>query len=314
MGQELVAPDLATHEVCAGVVAPHARTRSRIQPRSGPTQASGAPSGTAGPWGRREDQGRSGHVHRAEHRRRTRRPARRGGRSAERADPGEHDAHREQQGALVAVGRRSGARARRPRASAVPNSGSDGYPAPLRSRNTSMPPKSRRATRTAAIATARRATARRAGPGRGRGPRGRGSAAPRALPAEPARAPGELEQRLVEGGRAEVRPQAVGEHELGVGGLPDEEVADPLLAAGADDEVGVRQAARVQRLADRPLVDLVGRDARGGDRPERVDELRPARVVPRDVEVEPGARRGAVEGPSIVGGSPPAARPAAPGA
>ena len=41
----------------------------------------------------------------------------------------------------------------------------------------------------------------------------------------------------------------------------------------------------------------VGRDARGGDRPERVDELRPARVVPRDVEVEPGARRGAVEGP-----------------
>ena len=82
------------------------------------------------------------------------------------------------------------------------------------------------------------------------------------------------------------------EHELGVGGLPDQEVADPLLAAGPDHEVRVRQAGRVQRVADRPLVDLRRRamPARG-DPPERVHELGPAGVVQGDVELEPGRRR-----------------------
>src|SRR5262245_14381988 len=115
------------------------------------------------------------------------------------------------------------------------------------------------------------------------------------LPTVPARPPCELEQRGVERVGTEVGPQAVGEHELRVGRLPDEEVADPLLAAGPDDEVGVGQAARVQGLADRPLVDVLGRDAGGGDAPERVHELGAAGVVPRDVEVEARAARGPVE-------------------
>ena len=106
---------------------------------------------------------------------------------------------------------------------------------------------------------------------------------------------GELEQRGVERVRAEVRPQRVAEVELGVGGLPDQEVGQALLAAGPDDEVRVGQAGRVQGRADRALVDLVGRDAARGESPERVDELGPAGVVEGDVEQQPLAAGGRVE-------------------
>ena len=43
--------------------------------------------------------------------------------------------------------------------------------------------------------------------------------------------------RIVERARVEVGPQQVGEIQLGVGELPEQEVADPLLAAGADEQV-----------------------------------------------------------------------------
>ena len=51
--------------------------------------------------------------------------------------------------------------------------------------------------------------------------------------------------------RAEVGPERVHEHELGVRGLPEEEVRDALLAGGADDEVGVRELRRVEPLRER---------------------------------------------------------------
>ena len=117
-----------------------------------------------------------------------------------------------------------------------------------------------------------------------------------ALAAEPAGAAGELQERLVERLRAEVRPEAVREPQLGVRGLPDQEVADPLLAAGPDHEVRVGQARGIQRLADRTLVHLLGGDAGGGDPPEGVHELRAAGVVPGDVELEPRAGGGAGQG------------------
>ena len=98
---------------------------------------------------------------------------------------------------------------------------------------------------------------------------------------------GELEQRGVEGVRPEVRPEGVAGVELGVGGLPDEEVREALLAAGADDEVRVGQAGRVERAADRRLVDLGRRDAAGGKLPDRIDDLGPPGVVERDVEEQP---------------------------
>ena len=55
----------------------------------------------------------------------------------------------------------------------------------------------------------------------------------------------------------EVRPQLVGEHELGVRRLPDQEVRQPLLAARADHEVGIvhgraRRAARGTPPRPRP--------------------------------------------------------------
>ena len=69
--------------------------------------------------------------------------------------------------------------------------------------------------------------------------------APRPAPA-PARSCGrsgaraaDTIDRRVERGRVEVRPQQVGEIELGVGELPEQEIADALLAAGADEEIGL---------------------------------------------------------------------------
>src|SRR5262245_25184292 len=50
----------------------------------------------------------------------------------------------------------------------------------------------------------------------------------------------------VERGGVEVGPQRFGEVKLGVGQLPEQEVADALLAAGADEEVGLRRVAHRQ--------------------------------------------------------------------
>ena len=86
--------------------------------------------------------------------------------------------------------------------------------------------------------------------------------------------------------RAEVGPERVGEHELGVRRLPEHEVRDPPLTGGADQQVDVRQLGRIEPRGDRVLVDVRRRDA-VGDQPARgVDELVPAAVVEGDPEVE----------------------------
>src|SRR5919201_2071187 len=54
-----------------------------------------------------------------------------------------------------------------------------------------------------------------------------------------------LEQMLP----VEVRPQHGREVQLRVGGLPEQEVRDPLLAGGPDDEVGVRHVRVVETAA-----------------------------------------------------------------
>src|SRR5919199_4875358 len=51
----------------------------------------------------------------------------------------------------------------------------------------------------------------------------------------------------IEVGRPEVGPERRRHPELGVGDLPQQEVRDPHLAAGADQQVGIRHAVRVQR-------------------------------------------------------------------
>src|SRR5690349_11968001 len=57
--------------------------------------------------------------------------------------------------------------------------------------------------------------------------------------AEAALAAAEGFEGRVEGGRAEVWPQRLGEVELGVGELPQQEVGHALLAARADEEIGL---------------------------------------------------------------------------
>ena len=58
---------------------------------------------------------------------------------------------------------------------------------------------------------------------------------------------------------AEVRPERVGEDELGVGELPEQEVREPQLARGADQQVGVGQLGRVELRGERVLVELARR-------------------------------------------------------
>src|SRR6185503_20708565 len=74
--------------------------------------------------------------------------------------------------------------------------------------------------------------------------------------AEAALALGVGVERGVEILAAEVGPEGAREVELGVGRLPEEEVGDAELAAGADDEVERRQIAGREQAAE-----LVGIEA-----------------------------------------------------
>src|SRR5216684_1646883 len=76
----------------------------------------------------------------------------------------------------------------------------------------------------------------------------------------------EIPQRRLEIALGEIGPQRLGEDEFGVGRLPQQEIADPLLAAGANDEVGIRHEGRQQMLADRHLVDRFGIELAIGER------------------------------------------------
>src|ERR1041384_6326288 len=67
---------------------------------------------------------------------------------------------------------------------------------------------------------------------------------------------------LLEGGRQlrgpEFRPHALGEMQLRVGAFPEEEVAEPLLPPGADQEVHIRQQASG---GDRPAGGVIDGEA-----------------------------------------------------
>src|SRR5438093_11323523 len=92
----------------------------------------------------------------------------------------------------------------------------------------------------------------------------------------------EVMNRLVEVLSAKVRPQGVGDPELGVCGLPEEKIRDAELAAGADQEVRVGQSVRVEAMPEELLVDLAERDpalpVRGHDPARRVHDLGAAAV------------------------------------
>ena len=69
-------------------------------------------------------------------------------------------------------------------------------------------------------------------------------------------APLELRQGRVHVALGKVRPEHVGEIQLRVRALPGQEVTQALLSARADDEVGVRNAGRIQIAAEHILREL----------------------------------------------------------
>src|SRR5205814_10061558 len=73
---------------------------------------------------------------------------------------------------------------------------------------------------------------------------------------------------------AEVGPELVDEHELGVGRLPEQEVRDPQLPGRADQQVGVRHLRLVEEGGEPLLVESRGIDIRFERAPRRGDDLR----------------------------------------
>ena len=54
-----------------------------------------------------------------------------------------------------------------------------------------------------------------------------------------------------------IRPKHGEKNELGVGRLPEQKIADPLLARCADHQVRVGNASRIKRVSDGGRVDLL---------------------------------------------------------
>src|SRR5512134_174367 len=74
--------------------------------------------------------------------------------------------------------------------------------------------------------------------------------------AEAPLAPAVRGERFFERRGIEVGPQRLGEVELGVGELPQQEVADALLAAGADEEVRLGRVAHGEIRSEHFFPDL----------------------------------------------------------
>jgi hypothetical protein len=91
-------------------------------------------------------------------------------------------------------------------------------------------------------------------------------------------------------------PQALGEDELRIRRLPEQEVADPHFAAGADEEVGIGRVAERHVAVERRLVEVLGLDAADHRLPARLDDVPAAAVVEGDRQVDPGVVAGAVLG------------------
>src|SRR5580693_5559400 len=109
--------------------------------------------------------------------------------------------------------------------------------------------------------------------------------------AKPPFARGVLVERGEEGRVVEIRPQDREEHEFGVGRLPEQEIRQPHFAGGANDEIGVGKASRVEPLGqfvrpDRPSVEAPVANV---DRqtPRRLEDFLPPAVIESHREREP---------------------------
>src|ERR1700761_9635153 len=77
----------------------------------------------------------------------------------------------------------------------------------------------------------------------------------RSQAAEPALAPGIFGDRALERGLVEIGPMNGNENELAIGRLPHQEIRQPLLAAGADDQIRIGNFRSVEISAKRLIVD-----------------------------------------------------------
>src|SRR3954454_11633702 len=99
---------------------------------------------------------------------------------------------------------------------------------------------------------------------------------------------------------AQIGPEGLDEVELAVSALPEHEVAEALLARGADDQVGIRLPLRVEVLGDelggQDLGQVVDRAAAlavaAHDAAHGIRDLAPAAVADGQVDVQPGAAGG----------------------
>ena len=66
-----------------------------------------------------------------------------------------------------------------------------------------------------------------------------------------------IHECLVQVPAPEVGPQGVGDPDLGIGDLPEQEVGDAQLATGADQQVRIGLAGGVQVLGEGRRVELV---------------------------------------------------------
>ena len=98
---------------------------------------------------------------------------------------------------------------------------------------------------------------------------------------------GGSEMRLVK-----IRPVDLTEVQLCIRDLPQQEVADPLLSAGADQQIGIGKTGRVQVAPHDGFVNRLGDDMATGQVPSqpahRIDDLRAPAVVVGDVEHQVG--------------------------
>src|SRR5207302_3383123 len=103
-------------------------------------------------------------------------------------------------------------------------------------------------------------------------------------------------ERLIEVRFAEIRPERRGAVKLGIGRLPEQEVAQTHFAGGADDQVRVGQAAGIEMRRQPRLVELRQIGALAGELADSVDDLEPSAIVDGDVQDGSGTDASAFTG------------------